>query len=67
VQETEHSLGHVRDLKKDGASSVLATHNLYHAFMVCDRFVVMSHGTKVFETAKKDTAIEDVTDHAIRT
>lgn len=67
VRETEHLLGYVRDLKKEGTSSVLVTHNLYHAFMVCDRFVVMSHGIKVFEAAKKDTTIEEVTDHVIRT
>ena len=67
VRETEHLLAYVRDLKKDGTSSVLVTHNLYHAFMVCDRFVVMSHGAKVFEAAKKDTTIEEVTDHVIRT
>jgi simple sugar transport system ATP-binding protein len=67
VRETEHLLAYVRDLKKDGTSSVLVTHNLYHAFMVCDRFVVMSHGTKVFEAKKADTTIEEVTDHVIRT
>jgi simple sugar transport system ATP-binding protein len=67
VRETDHLLGYVRDLKRDGTSSVLVTHNLYHAFMVCDRFVVMSHGTKVFEAAKEDTTIEEVTDHVIRT
>jgi simple sugar transport system ATP-binding protein len=67
VRETEHLLGYVRELKKEGTSSVLVTHNLYHAYMVCDRFVVMSHGTKVFEAAKKDTSIEELTDHVIRT
>jgi simple sugar transport system ATP-binding protein len=67
VRETEHLLAYVRDLKKDGTSSVLVTHNLYHAFMVCDRFVVMSHGTKVFEAQKRDTTIEEVTDHVVRT
>ncbi len=67
VRETEHLLSYVRDLKKEGTSSVLVTHNLYHAFMVCDRFVVMSHGAKVFEAAKKDTTMEEVTDHVIRT
>lgn len=67
VRETEHLLSYVRELSKDGTSSVLVTHNLYHAFMVCDRFVVMSHGTKVFEAAKQDTSIEELTDHVIRT
>lgn len=67
VRETEHLLAYVRDLKREGTSSVLVTHNLYHAFQVCDRFVVMSHGTKVFEARKEDTTIEEVTDHVIRT
>jgi len=67
VRETEHLLGYVRDLKKEGTSSVLVTHNLYHAFQVCDRFVVMSHGRKVFEANKDATTIEEVTDHVIRT
>jgi DNA-binding LacI/PurR family transcriptional regulator len=58
---------YVRDLKKEGVSSVLVTHNLCHAFMVGDRFVVMSHGSKVFEADKKDTTIEELTDHVIRT
>jgi simple sugar transport system ATP-binding protein len=56
----------VRDLKKEGTSGVLVTHNLYH-FLVCDRFVVMSHGARVFAAAKKDTSIEEVTDRVIRT
>jgi simple sugar transport system ATP-binding protein len=67
VRETEHLLAYVRDLKNEGTSSVLVTHNLYHAFQVCDRFVVMSHGAKVFEARKEDTTIEEVTDHVIRT
>ncbi|TPE51744.1 ATP-binding cassette domain-containing protein [Amaricoccus solimangrovi] len=67
VRETEHLLGYVRDLKSEGTSSVLVTHNIYHAFQVCDRFVVMSHGAKVFEARKEDTTIEEVTDHVIRT
>ena len=67
VRETEHLLAYVRDLKSQGTSSVLVTHNLYHAFQVCDRFVVMSHGAKVYEARKEDTSIEEVTYHVIRT
>jgi simple sugar transport system ATP-binding protein len=67
VRETERLLAYVRDLKNEGTSSVLVTHNLYHAFMVCDRFVIMSHGAKVFEAEKKNTNIEEVTHHVIRT
>lgn len=67
VRETERLLEYVKRLKQENVSSVLVTHNLYHAFMVCDRFVVMSHGSKVFEARKSDTTIEEVTDHVIRT
>jgi len=67
VRETERLLAYVAGLKQENVSSVLVTHNLYHAFMVCDRFVVMSHGQVVFEAAKEETTIEDLTDHVIRT
>jgi simple sugar transport system ATP-binding protein len=67
VRETERLLAYVAGLKQENVSSVLVTHNLYHAFMVCDRFVVMSHGRVVFEAAKHETTIEDLTDHVIRT
>ncbi len=67
VRETEHLLAYVRELRGQGTSSVLVTHNIYHAFQVCDRFVVMSHGQKVFEAAKADTSIDEVTYHVIRT
>lgn len=43
------------------------THNLYHACMVCGRFVVVSHDSKVFEAMKEETSIEELTDHVIRT
>ena len=53
VRATEALLDYVRKLKEDGVSSVLVTHNLYHAFQVCDRFVVMSHGQKTLDLPKE--------------
>ena len=67
VRETEALLGQVLKLKAEGVSSVLVTHNLYHAYQVCDRFVIMSHGTKVFDVAKADTTIEELTRHVVLT
>ena len=67
VRETEALLGQVLKLKSEGVSSVLVTHNLYHAYQVCDRFVIMSHGTKVFDVAKADTTIEELTRHVVLT
>ncbi len=67
VRETEALLHQVLKLKSEGVSSVLVTHNLYHAYQVCDRFVIMSHGTKVFDVAKADTTIEELTRHVVLT
>ena len=67
VRETEALLHQVLKLKGEGVSSVLVTHNLYHAYQVCDRFVIMSHGTKVFDVAKADTTIEELTQHVVLT
>ena len=66
VRETERVLKYVTELKNENVSSVVVTHNLYHAFQVCDRFVVMSHGKVVFEKNKSDTNLEEVTEQVIK-
>ncbi len=67
VRETEALLDQVLKLKAENVSSVLVTHNLYHAYKVCDRFVIMSHGTKVLDVARADTTIEELTEHVVLT
>jgi simple sugar transport system ATP-binding protein len=67
VRETENLLAYIRRLREENVSSVLVTHNLYHAYLVCDRFVVMNHGRKVFETTKDKTTIEELTRHVVLT
>jgi simple sugar transport system ATP-binding protein len=67
VRETEALLNQVLKLKSEGVSSVLVTHNIYHAYQVCDRFVIMSHGTKVFDVAKADTTISQLTEYVVLT
>lgn len=62
VRETEKVLAIMRDLAESGVSCVFVTHNLYHAFRVCDRFVVMSHGQNVKSVAKADTSLNELTD-----
>ena len=61
VRETERLLGYIGELKAQRVSSVLVTHNLHHAFDVCDRFVVLSHGTKVLEVDKANTSVAELT------
>jgi simple sugar transport system ATP-binding protein len=65
VRATERLLTYIRELKDEGVSSVLVTHNLYHAYQVCDRFVVMSHGAKVLDVPKEETSLEALTEAVI--
>jgi len=67
VRETENLLAYIKRLRDENVSSVLVTHNLYHAFQICDRFVVMSHGRKVFDVSKAETTIDELTRHVVLT
>jgi simple sugar transport system ATP-binding protein len=61
VRATEALLAYLVQLKSEGVSSVLVTHNLHHAFQVCDRHIVMNHGRKILETTREDTSVEELT------
>jgi simple sugar transport system ATP-binding protein len=61
VRATEAILEYIRNLKQEGVSSVLVTHNLYHAYQVCDRFVVMGHGRVAHRVTKEETSVEALT------
>jgi simple sugar transport system ATP-binding protein len=61
VRETENVLEYMLQLKQDGVSCVFVTHNLYHAYRVCDRFVILSRGRMVRDVVKNATSIEELT------
>jgi simple sugar transport system ATP-binding protein len=61
VRETQNVLDYIVQLKRDGVSCVFVTHNLYQAFQVCDRFVVLSKGRKVKDVGKSHTSREELT------
>ena len=61
VRETENVLDYMLQLKRDGVSCVFVTHNLYHAYRVCDRFVILSRGRRVKDVAKNGTSIQELT------
>lgn len=62
VRETEKTLDYILQLKSEGMSSVLVTHNMYHGYNTCDRFVVLSHGRTVLDATKEQTSIEQLTE-----
>jgi len=61
VRATEALLNYLVQLKGEGVSSVLVTHNLHHAYKVCDRHIVMNHGRKILDIKREDTSVEELT------
>ncbi|WP_405733734.1 ATP-binding cassette domain-containing protein [Streptomyces sp. NBC_01537] len=61
VRATEALLNYLLQLKQEGVSSVLVTHNLHHAYQICDRHIVMNHGRKILDVRRKDTSVEELT------
>lgn len=61
VRATEALLDYLRQLKREGVSSVLVTHNLHHAYQVCDRHIVMNHGKKILDVRREDTTVDELT------
>lgn len=66
VRETNKTLEYVLKLKEDGISCVLVSHNLYHAYKVADRFVVLSRGQKIKDARKEETDIDELTELIVK-
>lgn len=57
LKETAKVLSYVREARKQGVAVVLITHNISHAYEVCDCFTVLFHGA-VAETTHRDNVSE---------
>jgi simple sugar transport system ATP-binding protein len=61
VRATEALLSYLEQLRDRGVSSLLVTHNLHHAYKVCDRHIVMNHGEKILDVRREDTSVDELT------
>jgi simple sugar transport system ATP-binding protein len=61
VQETVNRISRLREKNKD-LSIIFVTHNLYQAFLLVDRIVVLIRGEIVADLPKERTSIERVTE-----
>jgi simple sugar transport system ATP-binding protein len=66
VRATEALFEYLRSLREQGISSVLVTHNLYDAYRICDRFVVMARGQVIANAEREATSIEELTEKVSR-
>lgn len=60
VKESRHVLDIVKRLKTQGASVIIITHNMEHAFSVADRFFVLRLGMCAGVRKKQDTNIDEI-------
>jgi simple sugar transport system ATP-binding protein len=60
VRATEALFTYLRTLREQDITSILVTHDLFDAYRVCDRFVVIARGEKVFEARQDETTVEEL-------
>jgi len=60
VRESQHVLEIVKELKTKGASVIIITHNMEHAFAVADRFMVIRLGRLVGVRKRAETNIDEI-------
>lgn len=58
LTEAEKVFSFVRRVREEGCSSIFISHNIYHAYDVADRFVVLDRGRVAMETDKEHTTVE---------
>ena len=62
VEQTKQALDLIEQLRSTGIAVILITHNMQHVMEVCDRAVVLWHGTEVGDVRIKDVGARDLVD-----
>jgi simple sugar transport system ATP-binding protein len=57
---TEPLFTYLRSLRDWNITSILVTHDPFDAYRVCDRFVVIARGEKVFEKTRAETSVDEL-------
>jgi len=60
LTECEKVFSLVRAIRQQGRSCIFISHNIYHAYDVCDRFVILDRGTVSFELRKDETTAQQL-------
>jgi len=62
LNETNKVLSYIEQAKESGLAVIFITHNMYHAYPVSDRIVVIERGHKVEDFPKGDKTLDEVAD-----
>ncbi len=60
LTEAQKIFDFIRQARKGGSSCIFITHNIYHAYDVSDRCVVLDRGKIVMETDREHTTVEQL-------
>ena len=60
VKESQQVMEFIKQLKNEGISVIFITHNIYHAFQISDRFVILSHGERLADVRKEETNLDEL-------
>lgn len=66
VKEVNEVLEFIRQIKREGISSIFISHNLYHVYEIAERFVVMARGRKMTDVKKEDVTLDDLSELVIK-
>jgi len=58
VKESQQVMDFIKQLKNEGISVVFITHNLYHAFQIAERFVILENGERLADVKREDATID---------
>jgi simple sugar transport system ATP-binding protein len=58
VKESQQVMDFMQQLRGEGISVVFITHNLFHAFQIAERFVVLARGELLADVGRKDSSVE---------
>lgn len=62
LSETRKVLDFIKDVRAQGKSAVMISHNIYHVYPVADRFVILDRGKVVGEFRKEEISLDDLVD-----
>jgi simple sugar transport system ATP-binding protein len=62
VKESQQVMEFIRQLKSEGISVVFITHNLFHAYQIAERFVVLARGEVLTDVRKDESSVEHLSE-----
>ena len=62
VKESQQVLKFMTQLKAEGISVIFITHNIYHAYQIAERFVILDHAENIANIKKEDTSVEHLSE-----